>query len=86
MIPLLARLQLDRPGRRGLTLWLPLFLVWLILAPLLLTLWPLFAVGCLIARIRPLKATGALVALLAATSGADLAIDRSGASLRLRLL
>ena len=56
MIPLLALLRVGRRGRRGFPLWIPLFLVWLLLAPLALLLLLPFAVVCLALRVKPLLA------------------------------
>ena len=56
MIPLLALLRVGRRGRRGFPLWIPLFLVWLLLAPLALLLLLPFVIVCRALRLKPLLA------------------------------
>lgn len=53
MIPSFVVVRYFTRSKRHLGLWLPLFLVWLLLLPLALLLLPLFAIGCLIARMNP---------------------------------
>ncbi|MFA5015570.1 MAG: hypothetical protein WC549_08535 [Actinomycetota bacterium] len=48
MIPLLLRIHIRRKGRRGVNLWLPLFLLWLIVLPILTALLPLILITALI--------------------------------------
>jgi hypothetical protein len=52
MIPLFAVIRWHT-GRRQFGLWLPLFLAWLLLLPLLLVLLPFFVIGYLLARMNP---------------------------------
>jgi hypothetical protein len=42
-------------GSRGVPLWVPLFLGWLLLLPLALLLLPLFLVGSLIGMLNPFR-------------------------------
>ena len=55
MIPLLLTVRIGGAGSRGVPLWVPLFLVWLLLVPLALLLLPLFLVGCLIGMLNPFR-------------------------------
>ena len=55
MIPLLLTVWIRRPRSRGVPLWVPLFLVWLLLVPLALLLLPLFLVACLIGMLNPFR-------------------------------
>ena len=55
MIPLLLTVRIGGAGSRGVPLWVPLFLVWLLLLPLALLLVPLFLVGCLIGMLNPFR-------------------------------
>ena len=55
MIPLLLTVWIRRPGSRGVPLWVPLILVWLLLLRLALLLLPLFVVGCLIGMLNPFR-------------------------------
>jgi hypothetical protein len=40
MIPVLFRIRVEREDRRPFRLWLPLFIVWLVLIPLIIALSP----------------------------------------------
>lgn len=55
MIPLLLKVRIGGAGRRGVPLWVPLFLGWLLLLPLALLLLPLFLVGSLIGMLNPFR-------------------------------
>ncbi|OGH05737.1 MAG: hypothetical protein A2W22_02055 [Candidatus Levybacteria bacterium RBG_16_35_11] len=48
MIPLLLRIRVRNEDHRGVNLWLPLFLLWLIVLPLLVALLPLVLLAALI--------------------------------------
>jgi len=48
MIPLLLRIRIGRKSHRGVSLWLPLFLFWLIALPFLIALLPLVLIAALI--------------------------------------
>lgn len=48
MIPLMLKMRIGEKNRRGVNLWFPLFLIWIIVLPLLAILAPLiFLVGLL---------------------------------------
>jgi hypothetical protein len=47
MIPLILNLRVPRQNNRPLNLYLPLFIAWLIIIPLLLLLLPIFLLGAL---------------------------------------
>jgi hypothetical protein len=67
MIPLFV--ILDVRGRRSLRLWLPLFLAWLFLLPIVLVALPFALVALLVARINPWPAIAAFWGVLAGTRG-----------------
>lgn len=48
MIPLILKLFIKKKDQRGINLWLPFFLVWLIALPLLLIFAPFFLLAALI--------------------------------------
>jgi len=48
MIPLILKLRIKKKNRRGINLWLPLFLIWLIIFPLVLLLTPVILLAALI--------------------------------------
>jgi len=51
MIPLLAYIRICTGRNRGFRLWIPLFLAWLLLAPLVFLLLPLFLVVCMVGEV-----------------------------------
>jgi hypothetical protein len=85
MIPMLADLTVETPRRRF-RVWLPLFLVWLILLPLFLVVLPFAAIACVIVQINPFRALAVLFAVLAAVSGTEVAVQRPGATIFIRIV
>ncbi|HEX4197738.1 MAG TPA: hypothetical protein VHZ26_09865 [Caulobacteraceae bacterium] len=86
MIPVFAIVQIaPRRGRR-IRLWLPLFLVWLLLAVLGLLLSPLILIGCLIARLNPFAVIWSLARVFAALAGVNIEISSPDASVLVRVV
>lgn len=74
--PLSASVHIKPAGwRRGLRLWLPLFLLWLILLPLLILALPLLFIASLFFRVSLLRSLGAASGILVATRGAQVEVD-----------
>jgi hypothetical protein len=48
MFPFWLRLRVGKPGRRPFRLWFPIILIWIILAALLLALFPLMLLAALV--------------------------------------
>lgn len=48
MLPLVVRFKLRQPGRRGLGLWFPAVLVWILLAALMLLALPFLVIAALV--------------------------------------
>ena len=71
--------------RRGIRLWLPLFLVWLLLLPLLVLLLPLLFVGAAIFGFNLWRSLKAMNALLAATHGTRVEVDKSDSKIFIQL-
>ncbi|MCC6735725.1 MAG: hypothetical protein IT534_06305 [Bauldia sp.] len=85
MIPMLADLTIETPRRRF-RLWLPLFLVWVLLLPFFLVALPFAAIACAVFRINPFRALGLLFALLAAVSGTEVAVQRRRTFIFIRIV
>ena len=86
MIPLIAIVQVHpHPGRR-IRLWLPLFLVWLLLVVLGLVLSPLILIACLIARLNPFTAIWSLIRVFVAMSGTDIEVESAEANVLVRVI
>ena len=56
MIPLVAYLRVAHPGNGSFGVWIPLFLVWLLLAPFALLLAPVIVFICLVGEVDAWRA------------------------------
>jgi hypothetical protein len=84
--PLGATVHVKPAGwRRGISLWLPLFLVWLLLLPLLLLLLPFLLVGALIMGVNLWRSLKALNGVLAATRGTQVEVAKRDTNVFIRL-
>jgi hypothetical protein len=80
-VPMLAIVQiLPAKSRRTLRLWVPLFLVWLLLLPFAVVLLPLYFVMCAVMDIAPFRTIGALFGVLGAMGGTHIEVDSPDAS------
>jgi hypothetical protein len=86
MIPLFAMIGFRTARRRTFRLWLPLFLVWLLLLPLVLVLFPFFLVGCLILDLNAFKAIVAGWKLMAGMRGMHVEVNDPKNYILLRLV
>ena len=86
MIPNIAIVRIDSPHRRGIRLWLPLFLLWiplLLLSPLIL----LVLLACCIAGgIDFLAALKTFWGMLAALPGTDVRVTANESKVTVRIL
>lgn len=48
MMPMIVRLKIKEPGRRGFGLWFPVILIWILLAALMLVLLPVLLLAALV--------------------------------------
>jgi len=84
--PMTATMHVRATGwHRGVRLWVPLFLVWLLLLPLLILLLPFLFVGALILGINLWRSLKALNALLAATRGTQVEVANRDTNFFIRL-
>ncbi len=79
--PMLAvvRILPSRTGRR-IRLWVPLFLVWLLLLPFMLVLLPVYFVVCAVMDIAPFATLGAFFAVLGSLNGTHVEVDSPDAA------
>ncbi len=85
MIPLLAIVRI-RCARGSFGFWAPLFLVWLILAPLAIAASPLLLIGCAAVRLNPAAAAAGLARVLWSLAGVRVEVDAPGASVLVQLV
>lgn len=86
MIPTLALVHVEEPGGRSLHLWLPLFLLWivlLILSPLLLLV---VLVYCLVGQVSPWRAIVTLGSVVWSLGGTDVRVTAEGRRVTVRIL
>ncbi len=74
-----------RPLPGWLGLWVPLFLIWLLLLPLVLVLLPLAMLACLIVRVNPFRALAALWCILSGLSGTHIEVNAPDALVLVRI-
>ncbi len=67
-------------------LWIPLFLIWLLLLPLVLVLLPLACIACLAVRVNPLRAIANGWQLLAGLPGTHLEVESSDHYILVRIV
>ena len=75
MIPLVMVLRVHTVKGRGVRLWLPLFLLWLLVLPLLILLLPFYLAFCAVVRVDALRGIAACWSVLSATSGTHIEVD-----------
>jgi hypothetical protein len=84
--PLTASVHVKPAGWRfGIRLWLPLFLVWLLLLPLFVLALPFLFVASLVFGFRLLRSLGAVLAVLAGFRGANVEVENPGARIFVKL-
>lgn len=86
MIPVFAIVKFEPRHGRRIRLWLPLFLVWLLLVVLGLLLSPLILIGCLIARLNPFAVIWSLVRVFVALAGVNIEITSPDANVLVRVV
>lgn len=80
MIPMFAMIRFAGTVGRRRHIWIPLFLIWLVLAPLVIVLLPIAFVACLMVRINPFRACAVIWTCLSATRGTHIEVDTRTAS------
>ena len=86
MIPSLLALHLRTATGRRIRLWIPLFLVWLVLLPVAPLLLMLLLVGALIGRINPWRAVAVLWGILTSLSGVNVDVSSPQAEVAVRMI
>jgi hypothetical protein len=84
--PLAASVHVKPAGwRRGVRLWLPLFLLWLLLIPLLLLALPFLFLAALVFGFRLLRAVPSILALLAAFRRTEVEVEKPSTRVFIKL-
>jgi hypothetical protein len=84
MIPIWLSIKMEGEGRRF-RLYLPLFLIWILLMPLVLLIGPIVAIVCLVRGINPFRAAWAMLRVLASVSGTRVEVQDGESSFFFRI-
>jgi uncharacterized membrane protein len=86
MIPFVAVVSLRNHESRTFRLWIPLFLIWLLLLPLGILLSPFIFIACLICRVNPLRGVALMWQILNAMTDTQLEVEHRSAGMSLHIL
>jgi hypothetical protein len=75
MIPLVALVRLRNQDSRTFRLWIPLFLVWLLLVPLGVLLSPFIFIACLACRVNPFRGVAVTWQILNALADTNVQVE-----------
>jgi hypothetical protein len=84
MIPATSTVPCPSRPRRGLTLWIPVFALWLLLVVVAVVLLPILVIGCLFVRVNPLRAFVVFWQIITALRGTNIEFRQDGRSIRVR--
>jgi len=80
MIPVAGAVRVGDCRVHGFRMSIPFFLLWIVLAPLLVLLVPVLFIACICVRVEPFRAIGALFQILAALRGTHVEVINDSAS------
>lgn len=81
MPPLVATVHIfPTSARREIRLWVPLFLIWLLLLPFAVVLLPVYFVVCAVVDIHPFATLGAVLGVLGSLNGTHVEVASPSAS------
>jgi hypothetical protein len=87
MIPLVGVINVRHwPRSRSFRLWIPLFLLWILLLPFALLALPAFFVVCLIGRVNPFRALTTFWSIFASFRDTHIEIENREALVLIRIL
>jgi len=86
MIPFVAVVSLRNRESRTFRLWIPLFLIWLLLLPLAVLLSPFIFVACLICRVNPLQGLAVMWQILNALTDTNIEVEQRSAGMSFHIL
>jgi uncharacterized membrane protein len=86
MIPFVAVVSLRNQESRTFRLWIPLFLVWLLLLPLAVLLSPFIFIACLFCRVSPFRGVAVLWQIVGALNDTQLEVEHGSAGMSFHIL
>lgn len=76
MIPLFASVYIRKKRKpKGFRIWIPLFLFWLLLLPILAILFPFFMIACLFTHLDPLHVIAVFWGILSGLKGTHIEVE-----------
>jgi uncharacterized membrane protein len=86
MIPFVAVVSLRNQESRTFRLWIPLFLMWLLLLPLAVLITPVLFVAFLICGVNPFRGTATVWQILIALADTRVEVENRAAGLSFHIL
>ena len=86
MIPFVAVVSLRNQESRTFRLWIPLFLIWLLLLPLGIFLSPFIFIACVFCRVNPLRGVAVMWQILNALTDTQLEVEHRSAGMSFHIL
>jgi hypothetical protein len=87
MIPSIAIVRVQNPyWHRNLRIWIPLFLIWLVLLPLVPIAFVVLGIVCLVVGVHPWRAISVGWGILNGLHGTDVEVKVRGKSTLVRIL
>ena len=86
MIPFVAVVSLRNQQSRTFRLWVPLFLVWLLLLPLVILLSPFVFLACVVCRVNPFRGVAVMWQILNALTDTQLEVEHRSAGMSFHIL
>jgi len=80
ILPLIAVVRIRTLEGRHVSLWVPLFLIWLLLLPFAIVLAPVFVIVCLAINVDPFQAIATVWRLFASFAGTHVEVDSPSAT------
>jgi uncharacterized membrane protein len=86
MIPFVAVVSLRNQESRTFRLWIPLFLIWLLLLPLAILLSPFIFVARLFCRVNPFRGIAVMWQILNALADTNVEVEHRSAGMSFHIL
>jgi hypothetical protein len=86
MIPFVALISVRGKESRTFRMWVPLFLIWILITPVALLLSPVVFIACLACRVNPFRGFAALWMFLTALNSTKVEVDNGGAGVSVYIL
>lgn len=86
MIPFVAVVRLSNQDSRTFRLWIPLFLIWILLLPLAVLLSPFIFVSCALCRVNPFRGVSVVWQILNALADTNIEVEHRSAGMSFHII